>query len=220
MLYWIRQSLRRQLAFLLAVLVIAAAALSFWHAAPLLRFSFRTVSLGAIAGLFGALILLSGTALGLLFPRTGARDTLLADRRDLKQASPATRISSIISAAAGEEYLLRGLAFGALADANYAAALCLTAALTGAGYYRGRRHWYSTLLRIVEACWYAVVFDQRRSLALVVAARLVALALANLALRSEFAGRVLEESRLSWRKLYGYALSGFKKAPHRILRRV
>ena len=173
MMFWIKQSLVRQIVFVTVVGIVAWCSFYFLDYAPLVRLSPHMLLMGLIGGGLNVLLLGVLAAIGLAISRTRFRESLEDVRKRALATSIATRVGASITSATGEEFLFRGLAFGMLVNARPVEAFALSIGLAAVSYFRGRKHWYWLLMRMCEAAWLSLLFYQHRSLACVAVARVL-----------------------------------------------
>ena len=215
MLLKLRQNIFGQ-ALLLAIFVSLAAAVEYFGAYhPPLRLSLKNCFRGVIGGVFALLFVWTFHALLLQFFPAKWRKSLSSVRALLLKQSAPARLGSSVSTAAGEEFFLRGYAFGFLMWDSFWTALALNIVVVAALHYRGREHVLWTLARTAEGVFYCLLFYAQTSLALNAVARFTESMLSALILRSQPAGRVLGETRFSWRMIYDKAYAG-SRVSHRV----
>ena len=215
MFYWIKLSLHRQLVAMAAALSVGGAALYFWNYSPLVRSNSRLASVAALGLTLNIFFAAIFVAAGLYFPRTGLQSTLRDVRELSLRSGPAALVGAAIFAAAGEEYLLRGLLFGSLMDTMPIVGAATTIALSAAGYWRGKKSWFWSLLHGLEGAWYVMIYYRHHSLACLVFIRLARELAGTQLLISPRTEKILTASKFQWREMYEQL-----RSPQRALRRV
>jgi len=199
--------LRHNFGFQLALLVAAGALALLIHVSsgylPLLRPGIRLGVVGFLSVPLISLFLLPFLLLGLYFPRSRLAQSLLEEQQFLAGLERTTLVGGAISAACGEEFILRGLLFGALMDSSLLLAGGLSVSVSFILYLHRKTDLYRALVRATEASCYCYLFYEHRSLFLIGVARFSCELISTLALRTPWALYLLQQKRFSWRNFYG-----------------
>lgn len=138
---------------------------------------------------------------GLLALGRFAHAQTLELERQLLQRTPRTaRIAAGITAACGEELLLRIFLFGYLALYSLTTALLVNAATTFLLHFRGKRRLTWTAVRVAEGSLAALIYYSQHSFLGLMVARGISYAILNAIILSPYAMPLIAASAKSWRQ--------------------
>ena len=135
----------------------------------------------------------------LMLGRFGHAQALALERQLIGRTPRTAQIAAGITAACGEELLLRIFLFGYLALYSLATALVVNGAVTFLLYFRGRARLSWTAVRVIEGSFAALIYYSQHSFVGLMVARGISYAILTAFTLSPYAAPLVAASAKAWR---------------------